>query len=274
MNLKEITEKFDAYIVTQRENLKFLTTEDLPFDVEIINSISPETAEFYKKEIAELNFKVFGPMGLGSKAWVDAHFGCIAGATVGLKEKETGKVISMARFVGHIDPKKFELWTLMVHPDYQGRGIGKATLALACWLNRNREVISLIEQIENPVNMLYLKLRTDENPLILNAIGFYHSQMPNSLNIEVKIPKDPFKQIFSKRKPKEPKGNFIFIDDVDDFSEVNNRLILLSASAKNINKLGECVARGKKFEIIYWYDSAKANEKFDMKEPLLVIKAI
>lgn len=270
-NLKKLIRKYNAYIVVQRQVLSQIDTSRIPFEIEFINSISPQTALWYKKEIAGLNLKVFGPKGLGSKAWVDAHFGCIAGLTTGLKEKN-GHIISMARCSGHLNPNRFELWTLMTAPKYRKTGVGTATLALVCELNKSKEWISLIEQIENIVNLLYLKFRTKTSPLILNAIGFYHSKMP-SVNLEAKIPQNSFEQLFKERM-EEKIDKPIFLDDIKNFKAIKKQPILVSEKSKKITELGEEIANGLRYEVIHWLDPQQAKKRFDFEKALLIIRKL
>lgn len=274
--LKELVREHNAYIVTQRKNIDQLTTDDIPFKIEFFEAMSPKTAKWYEKEISELNFRVFGPMGLNSKAWVDIHFGGMAGATVGLKEKN-GSVISMTRFVGHISSNKFQLWsqlwTFMVDPVYQRKGVGKATLALTCSLNRNKEWMSYITQIEDEALKLYLKLRSEKSPLYLVGIGFYHSRMPSSIGIEMKVPKKPWEVLFGERA-KVKIDNPLFLDEINDLKKVRDQPILVSTRSKRINDLGENIVNGTKYEIIEWFSQTQARERFDFEEPLLVIRKI
>ncbi|MCX6818639.1 MAG: GNAT family N-acetyltransferase [Candidatus Aenigmarchaeota archaeon] len=270
MDLAELTEQYNAYIFTQKKNLGSLSMDNIPFEIEPIEAMSPKNASWYEKEIGDLNYRVFGPMGLGSKAWVDIHFGGMAGATVGLKKKN-GPVISMARFVGHIDTSKLQLWTLMVSPGHQSRGIGKATLALVCALNRNKKKISYITQIEDDAILLYLKMGL-ENPVKLIGIGFYHSQMPNSIGLETKIPSDPWKTFFSDREQKKLE-NAKLLDDIDNLKEAKNP-ILISPKSKKINELGDALAEGDRYEIIEWFSQSSARKLFGIEEPLLAIKRV
>jgi len=166
---------------------------DLPWPVKYFDP-SDYRGHAFTREIIELNEAAYGK-GMAAPAWTFANFGTIgAGITGGLLCD--GQPIAKFSIVGNInDPTISHEWTLLVHPDYQGKGIGSLTLALAIQAVRQKRFHTFFTQTDNASLHAYLKV---PHPLELLAYGFVHTR-PNSLLIKVAIPAEPLKTILGHK---------------------------------------------------------------------------
>lgn len=272
--IRSRTKGYSLFVLTQKQNLNTLCFDDIPLPIYFIESKKTSIKKWFKEEINQLNTSVFGPKNLESKPWVDITFGGMAGVTCGLMDKKK-KVISMARFCGHLQPDRVQLWTLMVNPKFLKQGLGTITLACVCALNKWRKSLSLITSIDNPALALYLKLGTD-TPLFLIGAGFHHSNSPRAIAIEAKVPQNPFSLLQNKKQCvglKSLKANAVHIDEIGDFgNDIDGKLLLVKANSKNISRLGEKISRGSPFLIVGWYDKEQSKRLFEQDGPVLVIE--
>ncbi|MBD3203435.1 hypothetical protein GF327_04015 [Candidatus Woesearchaeota archaeon] len=268
--IKELSKKYDCFVNTQESNLKNLNLKNIPFKLKYINAMLPESAEWYKSEIADLDNRIFGPKGMFSPPWIDITFSGMAGAAIGLKEKD-GQVVTIARFCGSLENDKMQLWTLLTYPKVQGKGLGTVTLALFSALNQKKKKFQYITQIENPALRLYMKLISPDNPLRLTGIGFYHSQMPNSIAITSKIPKNPFDVLVNGIKAPEEIRQGTGVEKLDGNEIPLNQVLFLPEKSKHNKIISDDILKGASYDVIWWL-SDKDSKEFDLVGPHLVIK--
>ncbi len=210
--------------------------DNLNLDLEIV-CINPEpkTAEWYRRNITELNVAIYGKKGMPTIPWVDANFGEIAGITLGfMKDKE---VITMIRACGSLMKDVAHLWTFATHPSYRGLGLGKLTLVLCLHLlSKQYSKVSYITQLEDVVTKMYVKLMDN---LRLVAIGFHHTHL-NSYAAIADIPRNPLGKINNPNDIVETGVNILEIDNH------YNSYLLIPNNTKAIAKASELL---KKYSI-------------------------
>lgn len=167
---------------------------DFPFDVKIIDPANYRGQDF-TREMIELNEAAYGK-GMAAPSWTFANFGTIgAGITGGFFS--AGVPVSKFSMVGNVmDPTISHEWTLLVHPDFQGKGLASLTVAMALQTVSHMKYHTFIAQTDNSSINVYLKA---PNPLHLLAYGFVHTRR-NSLLIKTAIPDTPFLS-FMENKP-------------------------------------------------------------------------
>ena len=238
MNLTVWKEKFvqkigsnniSVFMVTRKEKWEKIKKliEIIPFPCLYLDPTKESTYPYiYKME--ELNEKAYGKK-MSAPIWTYSNFGTIgAGITGGFLIDN--KLVSKFNVVGDaVDPDISHEWTLLTDPEYQEKGIGTATLALAMQVCSLKKFHTFITQTDNPSNLIYLK---NSYPLKVLAYGFVHTK-PNSLFVKTKIPKNAF-EVFIEKKNKMKyvcdikvtniPDNGIFALNVDDhklFMELN-----------------------------------------------------
>lgn len=272
--LKQIKEQYDVYIITQRENLPFLCLEDIPFDISFMDALQASTKAYFETQINDVNNSVFKKKDLPSEAWVDITFGALAGVTVGFKDRYTGEVASMARFCGSMDSNIIQLWTLMTSPEHEGRGLGKATLALVCALNKGKHM-KFITQIDNNALLLYLKLISVSNNLDVLGLGFHHSSKSPSVAISTMIPHKPFELLFmpSSVSRKVNPQSFVCISDIGALESrgLLDELLIIPAVVDNVAQVSAYIREGG-FIVNDWLDAENARGRFNIDSPVLVLR--
>lgn len=263
--LQLIEEGYRIYVASQPAIFKELTVSgELKPHIQFVNCLAAANRDWYKNNITELNQRVFGPKSMPTAAWIDHHFGIVAGVTLGLLNK-TGP-ISMMRFVRRFEEDTIHEWTMLVDPEYTGKGFAKATLALGCALSQNKKRISLTTQLDNPAVALYLHLANEGNPLELLAIGFHHTH-PNSILVVADIPRDPNSILKGYQMPPRSKG-ILFKGQ----SPLRGRQYLIAANDSSaIQAISRDLGQGAKYHIVGWYSNHKDLE---VEEPLTMLEKI
>lgn len=262
--LQLVEEGFGIYVATQPRIFRDLTIrEGLKPHVKFIDCLLEENRGWYKDKITELNRRVFGPLGMPTEAWIDHHFGIAGGVTLGFLNS-SGEPISMMRFIRRFEENSIHEWTMLVDPNYEGRGFGRATLALGCEFSKNKEKISFTTQLDNSAITLYLGLTNEGNPLELLAIGFHHTH-PNSIMAAADIPKDSDNLIKEYQMPPINEG-ILLGEEV----QLSPRKYLIRASDLNsVRRISQDLKQGSSYKIIGWYRDGK---EFGVKEPLTMLE--
>lgn len=232
MNLNIWKEKFikkigskniSIFISTRKEKwkkIKELITP-IPFPCLYLDPAQESTYPFiYQME--ELNEKAYGKK-MSAPIWTYSNFGTIgAGITGGFIINN--QLVSKFNVVGDVgDSDISHEWTLLTDPEYQGKSVGTATLALAMQVCSHKKYHTFITQTDNPSNIIYLK---NTYPLQVLSYGFVHTKL-NSLFIKTKIPKNPFEVfINSNKQNKFLNKDKILIEAYDHHSlkEINNKI--------------------------------------------------
>lgn len=262
-----LKEGYKVYIATQPAIVKELTiSEELKPYVQFFDCLLAENRDWYKNKITELNIRVFGSLAMPTEAWIDHHFGIACGVTIGFLDL-AGEPISMARFCRHFDENSIHEWTLMVEPKYEGVGFGKATLALACELSKNKEKISYTTQLNNPAMALYLHLINEGGILELLGIGFHHTHL-NSILAIVKIPNDSNSIMKKYEMPSIDNG--ILVSEKTDLVK-GQKYLIQSNNINVIKMISKDLKNGARYSIIGWYPD---SEKLGVKEPLTLIEKL
>jgi len=164
---------------------------DLPLPVRFVDPATYRGQEFTREMIA-LNEKAYGEK-MAAPAWTFANFGTIgAGITGGLLSR--GTPVSKFSVVGNVfDPHTAHDWTMLVDPEYEGKGLASLTLGLALQAVSDKQYFSFIAQTDNSSINLYMKL---PHALHILAYGFVHSKR-NSLLLKTEIPKKPFSTVIT-----------------------------------------------------------------------------
>lgn len=168
--------------------------QGVPFQTRFIDPSKQSGQEFIHKMIS-LNEKAYGK-GMAAPAWTFANFGSIAaGITAGFMSK--GHPISKLTLVGTLaDPDISHEWTLLVDPEYESKGLGSITYALALQLAQNKKYHTFILQTDNGSANIYLK---SPYPLEIQAYGFVHTAT-NSMLLKTKIPaQNPFEAMLKQK---------------------------------------------------------------------------
>lgn len=257
---------YKTYIATQPRIFKELTlSKELEPYTLFFDCLLEKNRDWYDKKISELNKRVFGPLSMPTAAWVDHHFGIACGVTLGFLNP-AGEPISMARFVRKFEENSIHEWTLLVDPEYEGRGLGKATVALECELSKNKERISTTTQLDNSASAIYLHLTNEGNPLELIAIGFHHTH-PNSILAIGDIPKDSESIIREYKMPPISEGDLL----VEGTKLLLGKYLIVATDSDAIRKISEDLGQGSKYKIIGWYQDWKEK---GIETPLLMIEKI
>jgi len=206
MNLNIWKEKFikkvgsnniSVFIVTRKEKWEKIKDllKPIPFPCLYLDPTKESTYPFIYKMV-ELNEKAYGKK-MSAPIWTYSNFGTIGSGITGGFIIDN-KLISKFNVVGDVvDSDTSHEWTLLTDPEYQGKSIGTATLALAMQVCGLKKYHTFISQTDNPSNIIYLK---NCYPLKILSYGFIHTK-PNSLFIKTKIPKNAF-EVFIKNKNK------------------------------------------------------------------------
>lgn len=252
------------YIATQPRIFKELTiSNEIEPYVLFFDCLLEKNRDWYDKKISELNKRVFGSLSMPTAAWIDHHFGIACGVTLGFLDS-SGEPISMTRFARKFEEDSIHEWTMMVSPQHEGRGFGRATLALECELSKNKKRISFTTQLDNSAVPLYLGLTNEGNPLELLAIGFHHTHS-NSIMAVAQIPKDSEIVMKEHQMPLVSEGVLLTSE-----SELLPRKYLIGAVNLNVvKKISEDLDQGSKYKIIGWYRNC---EEMGIKEPLTMIE--
>jgi GNAT superfamily N-acetyltransferase len=171
------------FVVARKEywNLVQQNLLNIPFQTNLIDP-STEQGHNFVNSMIELNEAAYGK-GMAAPAWTFANFGTIgAGITGGVMIDNIP--ISKFSIVGDLmNPQISHEWTLLTHPDYQGKGLGKLTLALALQVSAHKTHHTFIMQTDNNSNLIYLQ---NPHPLQIMAYGFIHTRL-NSFLIKTKF---------------------------------------------------------------------------------------
>lgn len=268
-SISQVLEKgYKIYIAAQPMIFKDLTiNEKLKPYILFFDCLLEENRNWYKDKALELNIRVFGKQSMPSEPWVDHHFGIACGVTLGFLNP-SGEPISMGRFIKKFEENSIHEWTLLVDPKYEGRHLGKATVALECEFSKNKERISTTTQLNNRSIALYLGLTKEGNPLELLAVGFHHTY-PNSILAIADIPKDSNSIMQNYNMPSIDEG--ILISEKTELKK--GRKYLIQASNLNtIKRISQDLKKGAKYNVIGWYD--ENSTKGMSKEPLTMIEKI
>lgn len=175
-------------------NLLEKQIEDLPFKYKLIDPANQQAHQFIS-QMVKLNEKCYGK-GMAAPIWTYANFGTIGAGTTGGFMIDN-KLVSKFNVVGDVsNPNISHEWTLLTDPQYQGKGLGCITFALALQVCGFKKEHTFITQTDNPSNLIYLK---NPNPLQVLSYGFAHTRK-NSLFIKTKIPTNPFVSIVFNKK--------------------------------------------------------------------------
>jgi GNAT superfamily N-acetyltransferase len=188
----------EAFVVVNKmfQNKYKTLMKNFPFKTRFVDPSTPKGKDF-THEMISLNEKAYGK-GMAAPAWTFSNFGTIgAGITAGFLSNNVP--ISKLSLVGNIsDPTIAHEWTLLVDPDFEGKGIGSVTFALALHLAQDKDFLTFIIQTNNASSNIYLK---NIYPLNILSYGFVHT-CNNSLFIKTKIPKDnPFQTLLDNELP-------------------------------------------------------------------------
>jgi len=264
--LRLIEEGYRIYVATQPAIFKELTiSPELKPHIRFLDCLLAENRDWYNDKITELNKKVFGPKSMPTDKWVDHHFGIACGVTLGLLNP-AGEPISMTRFIRHFEEDSIHEWTFLIDPKYEGRGFGKATLALECEFSKNKKRISLTTQLDNNAIALYLHLANEGNPLELIAIGFHHTHS-NSILAITDIPKNSESIVEKYKMPPIDEG--ILINEETQLFP--GKYLILSNDLFGRKKISQDLKQGSKYKIIGWYKDWKEK---GIEVPLTMIEKI
>ncbi|OIP96181.1 hypothetical protein AUK40_05220 [Candidatus Wirthbacteria bacterium CG2_30_54_11] len=187
----------EAFIVANKAGWPQLEWNlgSFPFPIRYIDPATYRGQEFTRDMIA-LNEKAYGEK-MAAPAWTFANFGTIgAGITGGFLSH--GLPVSKFSMVGNIwDPHTAHDWTMLVDPEYEGRGLASITLGYALQAASDKQYFSFIAQTDNSSINLYLKL---PHELSILAYGFVHTRR-NSLLLKTKIPEQPFATVVKSSMP-------------------------------------------------------------------------
>lgn len=264
--LQLVKEGYGIYIATQPAIFKELTiSEELKPHIRFFDCLLEENRDWYKSKITELNRRVFGPLSMPTADWVDHHFGIAAGVTLGLLDL-AGEPISMMRFCRHFEINAIHEWTLLVAPEYEARGFGKATLSLGCELSKNKEKISFTTQLDNSAIALYLHLTNEENPLELLAIGFHHTH-PNSILAVANIPEDSNSIMKEYKMPSIDRGTLL----TESTQLIPGKYCIRANDLEAIKRISKDLGQDSKYKIIGWCQDWKEK---GIEVPLTMIEKI
>jgi len=265
-SISQVLEKgYKIYIATQPMIFKDLTiSEKLKPYVQFFDCLLEGNRDWYNSKVTELNKRVFGPQAMATDLWVDHHFGIACGVTLGFLNP-SGEPISMGRFIKRFEENSIHEWTLLVDPKYEGRGLGKATVALECEFSKNKERISTTTQLNNNAIVIYLGLTNEGNPLELLAIGFHHTH-PNSILAIVDIPKDSNSIIQKYNMPSIDDG--ILISEKIELKK-GGRYLIQANNINAIKRISNDLKNGAEYKVIGWFSHSKES-----KEPLTMIEKI
>jgi GNAT superfamily N-acetyltransferase len=200
---------------------------NLPFQTNLIDPSTEQGHDFVNSMI-ELNEAAYGK-GMAAPAWTFANFGTIgAGITGGVMIDNVP--ISKFSVVGDlINPQVSHEWTLLTHPDFQGKGLGKLTLALALQVSAHKSYHTFIMQTDNNSNLIYLQ---NPHPLQVLAYGFIHTRR-NSFLIKTKIPNNPFESFLSSKREKYSVGEITNDGDFWVKSNEHEKLMGINSEINN-----------------------------------------
>lgn len=217
------------FIVARKEYWSALQQNvlNLPFQSVFIDPSTEEGHEFVNSMI-ELNETAYGK-GMAAPAWTFANFGTIgAGVTGGVMLNNVP--ISKFSIVGDlVNPNISHEWTLLTHPDFQGKGLGKLTLALALQLSSHKTHHTFIMQTDNNSNLIYLQ---NPHPLQILAYGFIHTKR-NSFLIKTKIPQNAFQSFLANEREKFLVGEVRIEGDFWIKSNEHDKLMKINAEINN-----------------------------------------
>ena len=264
--LQLIEDGYRIYVATQPRIFEELTIpEELKPHIQFFDCLLAENRDWYRDKITEFNKRVFGPQAMATDLWVDHHFGIACGVTLGFLNP-AGEPISMMRFIRHFEEDSIHEWTMLVDPKYEGKGLGKATLALGCELSKNKKRISFTTQLDNNAIALYLHLTNEGNPLELLAIGFHHTHS-NSILAIADIPKDSNSIMEKFKAPPIDEGRLY----VERIQLVPGKYLILSNDLFGRKKISQDLKQGARYKIIGWYQDWKEK---GIETPLTMIEKI
>jgi len=184
-----------GFIVTHKRNWPQLegNLAGLPFGVKFFDP-ADYRGHAFTREMIQLNEAAYG-VGMAAPDWTFANFGTIGAGIMGglLIDGEPASKFSL---VGHpclID--SIHEWTLLVHPQFQNKGLATLTLAMALQTASHKQFHTFLAQTDNVSLNVYLKIPA---PLAIEAYGFVHTR-PNSLQIRVAIPDAPFDTLIDRQ---------------------------------------------------------------------------